>query len=159
MVRRAQPDEFHFIPVKQSKVADPGSILFFFMTQPDNPALFWYQAPHRFTWGCAGCYMFTIPAPSKNSQHLGIENVIVRIIEFPSAEVFSFGVHGLSFPARYFWWENGLGLDGTGNLKADRAAICFWLKAEVNLLRASGSRVLLWKTLRNVTNYEPFMSD
>jgi hypothetical protein len=143
MVRRAQPDEFHFIPVKQREVADPGSILFLFMTQPDNPAFFRYQAAHRFTRGGACGYVFTIFTPSENSQHLNIENVIVRIIEFPSAEVFSLEIHDLSFPAGHFGAKTDVVLTGPAVSMVVRTAISFWLKAEANLFRAAGSRALL----------------
>jgi hypothetical protein len=135
MIRRAQPDEFHFIPVKQREVADPGSILFLFMTQSDNPAFFRHQAPHRFTRGGARGYMFAISTPSKNSQHLNIKNIIVRIIEFPSAEVFSCGLHDLSFPAGHFGIKTDVVLTEPAISMVDRTAICFWLKAEANLLR------------------------
>jgi hypothetical protein len=61
MIRRAQPNELHLIPVQQREVAHPGFTLFLFMAQPDNPALFWRQAPHRFTWHGAFSHLFTIP--------------------------------------------------------------------------------------------------
>ena len=113
------------------------------MTQPDNPAFFRYQAAHRFTRGGACGDVFTISTPSKNSQHLNIENVIVRIIEFPSAEVLSCGLHDLSFPAGHFGAKMDVVLTGPAISMVDRAAICFWLKAEANLFRTAGSRALL----------------
>src|SRR5208282_1689389 len=93
MIRGAQFNELHLIPVQQREVAHPGFTLFLFMAQSDNPALFRHQAPLRFTWHGAFCHSVTTLAASKNFYDLHIKNVMVRVIQFPSAEIVFAGIH------------------------------------------------------------------